>query len=202
LTVRYPERDIQPPPAPDTKFQLPPEAYWASKALAWDTTVKFIDKKKPAFDIVTLMPSVVLGKHDLDPSRICEPVTATFFMLAPLIGVEISFNIIGHSVHVDDVGRCHVLALNKKKVPGNTNYLISSEAPNGVLWDDVKELCKELYPRIVSEKMLPSNGSVPTAIFKFDLSKADQVFGKNQKGFKEQLKDTVDQYLAVKGIML
>jgi hypothetical protein len=65
----------------------------------------------------------------------------------------------------------------------------SSEAPTGVLWNDVKELCKELYPRIVSEKLLPLKVSVPTAIVKFDLSKADQVFCKNPKGFKEQLKD-------------
>jgi nucleoside-diphosphate-sugar epimerase len=202
LTACCPERDILPPPAPDTKFQLPPEAYWASKALAWEVKVKFINEKKPAFDIVTLMSSVVLGKHDLDPSRICEPVTSTFIPLAPLIRVEIPINVTGHTVHVDEVGRGHALALNKKKVPGNTNYLTSSEAPNGILWSDAEELCKEFYPGIVSKKLLPLNGSVPTAISKFDLSKADQVFGKNQKGFKRQLKDTVDQYLAMKGITL
>jgi hypothetical protein len=96
--TRYPT-----PTCSGHQFQLPPEAYWASKSLAWEVTVKFINDKNSALDIVTLKPSVVLGKHDLDPSRICELVTSTFFPLAPLIRGEAPFNVTGHIVHVDGV---------------------------------------------------------------------------------------------------
>ncbi|KAN0110630.1 hypothetical protein V8E51_007017 [Hyaloscypha variabilis] len=106
-------------------------AYWNSKIASYQATKDYIAKEKPAFDVITLMPTFVIGKNELvtDPRKITDGSNGLPFH--QILGVD-SPPAVGVTVHLDDVSKAHVLSLDPK-VSGNTNYLLSSGAVDGII---------------------------------------------------------------------
>lgn len=172
-------------------------AYSSAKITAYKATQDFIARENPAFDVVTVIPSFILGKNELvtDPERIT--VGSNGHLFTQILGQD-TFPLVGHTVHVDDVARVHVSALDPK-IPGNASYIVSSGGLDGIVWADALKIVAENYPKAVAAGTLPNNGSRATLPLKLDARKAEEVFGIEFIGFEDQVKSVTEHYLELVG---
>ncbi|EPE09711.1 3-beta hydroxysteroid dehydrogenase [Ophiostoma piceae UAMH 11346] len=180
------------------------EAYWASKALARMATRNFVRERNPQFDFVHLLPSVVIGPDTRlsADSRPCElTVEARGSVMAPALTASLNsdFPFVGVPVHVHDVARAHIDAVNSSRVPGNTEYILSSDTPDGVDWDrDIEAIARKYFASEVERKTLPLQGSLATIKWRLDASRTEQVFGWRMTSFEQTMKQLLAQYLQLK----
>jgi nucleoside-diphosphate-sugar epimerase len=195
----YSEKDIyEAPPPPYTHLW---EAYWAAKAKTISETRAWIADVKPQFNVVNLLPTFVLGRNlrAIAPAEIFEGNT-NGLLFGPLLGNVAPDPAAGTTVDVQDVARVCLESLTEK-VKGHQDFLLSSDTPAGITWDDAIEIVKREFPEAVEKGIFPLGGSQPLIPgVKLDVSNAEQVFGKF-KPFEEQVKTAVGQFvgLATKG---
>lgn len=179
------------------------EAYWASKGLSRQATRDFITDRSPHFDFVNLLPSVVIGADTrLSPARgstISELLQGTrAAVMAPALTAEYNspFPYVGVPVHVADVARAHIDAVDSSRIPGNTEYILSSDTPEGVVWDpEVTRIAKQYFAQAVEDKRLKLEGSLGHVGFRLDGMATEAAFGWKFTSFKETMKGLIGQYL-------
>jgi len=181
------------------------EAYWASKALARMATKRFISEGNSQFDIVNLLPSVVIGPDD----RLLYDERATRgnllegtrgAVLAPALTSSLNspFDYVGVPVHVADVARAHIGAVDNALVPGNSEYILCSDTPEGVVWDrDIQSIARQYFPGEVENKTLPLEGSLGTVKWRLEALRSERVFGQFTS-FEETMKGLIEQYLQLR----
>ncbi|OBT64341.1 hypothetical protein VE03_06741 [Pseudogymnoascus sp. 23342-1-I1] len=179
---------------PKRPFHSAMEAYWASKAFARLSTKKFIEERKPHFDIVGLLPSVVLGPEDLATGN-STLLVGTRAMLVPVLqGAKLDMPLVGTPVHVDDVARAHVDAI-KPSVPGNADYVLSSDGEEGIEWDSMTDIARKFFPDEVESGLLALGGSMPTRKWRLDVSSTEKAFGWKCAPFEKTMRDLIGQYV-------
>jgi nucleoside-diphosphate-sugar epimerase len=171
-------------------------AYCSSKIASYKATKDFVTQKRPSFDIITLMPSFVIGGNELvtDPSKITDGSNG--FAFAQILGVSVGVSGAGASVHLDDVAKLHVLSLDPA-IPGNTHYILNSGGLDGTTWSDAVDIVARNYPQAVAAGVLPNNGVMETHKLRVDTSKVEKIFGWKFLGFEEQIKSLTDHYLSI-----
>jgi len=184
------ERDIN--SHPTKPFHSSMEAYWASKALSRLAAHKFRTEKNPHFEIINLLPSVVIGPDELAMKSSELLIGTRALAMAPLLGVKSEIPLVGQQVHVDDVARAHVDALDTR-VPGNADYILSSDGADGIEWDDANGMFKGEG----GKGKLKLDGSLPTTKWRIDSSTTERAFGWKCQSFKETMSDLVGQYLGL-----
>ncbi|POS71251.1 hypothetical protein DHEL01_v210358 [Diaporthe helianthi] len=180
----------------DGPFANVVDAYFTSKAAALAATERFIQEEKPHYDVVNIQPSIVTGRHELaltpdDLLKITNVVTLT--QVLDTKDDTLSF---GNSVHIDDVARVHIDALNPS-VPGNRNYLCASGGEAGTDYRDAKNIVRRHFSKAVEDGTLPLTGSQPVRPVRFDASETEKVFGFKFASYEEQVKSIVGQYLSL-----
>ncbi|KND90962.1 putative uncharacterized oxidoreductase [Tolypocladium ophioglossoides CBS 100239] len=191
------------PTPPVSSLQHPFQAYAASKVKALNETEAWVRRETPAFDVVNVFPSYVMGREEVHPTadRLTSHGTNRF-LLGIALGAKSPVPAPGTTVHVDDVARVHVGALDAK-VPGNTSYLVTSNnsvgSVDGTVWGDAAKFVAKNFPDAVASGALPNNGTQPSVALKFDTSKTESTFGFTHIPYEEQVKDVVGQYLEVVG---
>jgi len=186
-------------PFPAGPYNHPFEAYGASKVRALVATKQFLEEKKPKWDVINIMPSFVIGDNELvtDPKLISDGTVSAAF--AQVLGGDSGWGAIpSTSVHVDDVARLHVEALDPK-IEGNQNFLAVSEGERGTRWEDAIEIVNRNFPEAVKKGILPNNGVASTKRTRVDSSRTEKVFGFKFQSYEEQVKSVVKQYLALVG---
>jgi nucleoside-diphosphate-sugar epimerase len=184
------ERDIN--SHPTGPYHCTMEAYWASKALSRIATHKFLTEKNSHFEIINLLPSVVIGPDEL-ATKTSELLTGTRALaLAPILGQKIESPLVGQQVHLDDVARGLVDALDTS-VSGNADYVFTSNGCEGIEWDDAKGMFKGEGGK--GKLKLPLDGSLSTMKWRVDVSTIERAFGWKCRSFEETMRDLVGQYL-------
>lgn len=140
------------------------------------------------------MPSMLIGKNELNTKKEEIVGGTNGVVLGPLTGVKSDMPLIGVSVHVYDAARAHVDALNPS-IPGNRRLMCSSGGLQGTIWDDAKEIVQRLYSKQVSDGLLPLGGTTPSRPIRLDSSETEQLLGWKFAGFEEQVKSVVDHYI-------
>jgi nucleoside-diphosphate-sugar epimerase len=169
------------------------EAYFAAKTLSRIATQKFIEEKKPHFEFVNLLPSVVIGPDEL-ATNAAELVKAGNSMaLGPLLDVNMP-QMIGAAVHVDDVARAHIDAL-KSSVQGNKEYILSSDSPEGANWEDAQKIVNKSFPGAVENGTLKLGASRTARTWRLDTREMEKEFGWKFVSFEETMKELAGQYL-------
>jgi nucleoside-diphosphate-sugar epimerase len=102
------------------------------------------------------------------------------------------------SVHVEDVARLHVEALNPK-IEGNQSFLAVSEGERGTRWEDAIDIVNRNFPEAVKKGVLPNNGTAGTKRTRLDASRTEEVFGFKFQSYEEQVKAVARQYLSLVG---
>ncbi|KAL7919988.1 hypothetical protein ACQKWADRAFT_299835 [Trichoderma austrokoningii] len=188
FTSRDMNTDTEPP------YNSAMEAYWVSKALARKHVHDFLSQKKPHFDIIQLLPSVVLGPDDwamdlqtffVGTRAMVVPIVQGKVMEAPLVGVP---------VFVDDVALAHVDAI-KSSVPGNNDYILSSDTPDGIEWNSILDIAQRYFPQEVERGLLQCTGSLPTRRWKLDASETEKAFGWKFTSFEDMMRKQLQQYI-------
>lgn len=169
-------------------------AYSASKALSFQATDDFISKHNPTFTVVRILPTFVIGRDDTvtDVSQIVKGTNG--LLMGPLLGHAREGPVSGTSVHVDDVAKMHVLALDPS-FSDNESFLASNPAP--MKWAESFDIVKQRYPDQYAAGLfkfdsIPKPESGPSHI---DSLKATKAFGIHFKTFEEQVMSVVDHYL-------
>lgn len=177
------------------------EAYWASKAFARIATLDFIKEKKPKFDVINLLPSVVFGPDEriLKDGKAAELVKeARKAVLAPALTSSESspFPYVGVPVNVSDVARAHIDAATNSSIPGNTEYILSSDTPDGVVWErDIHALAHKYFQAEIDSGALPLQGSLAAIKWRLDGTKTEEAFGWKFTNFEETMRQLIAQYL-------
>ncbi|KAL6883021.1 NAD(P)-binding protein [Trichoderma longibrachiatum] len=180
------------------------EAYWASKAYARLATPAFIAANKPHFDYVHLLPSVVFGPDErIPPNGAAEELLkdSRAAVIAPALdgSTNSPFPFVGVPVHVADVARAHVDAVDSTRIPGNTEYILSSDTPEGTVWDrDTAAVARKYFPEEVESGLLPLQGTLPCIKFRLDGASTERVFGWKFVSFEQTMRELLGQYLSLK----
>ena len=189
LTV-FTAADINPNPA---KASSAMEAYFASKTLSRIATKEFTEKEKPSFEFVNLLPTMVFGPDELATNAQELMTNACGLVLGALKDVKMP-EMIGATVHVNDVARAHIDGL-KSSVPGNRDYILSSDVPEGISWEDAEKAVRKSFPEAVSEGILKLEGRMPLKPWRLDTRDTEDAFGWKPISFEETVKELVEQYL-------
>jgi nucleoside-diphosphate-sugar epimerase len=193
---------------PSRPFRSAMEAYWASKALARFASLSFVQEKKPQFDIVNLLPAVVIGPDErISPTegvdKLLQGTRAA--VLAPALdgSFNSAFPYVGTPVHVADVAKAHVDAVDRDAIPGNSEFILSSDTPEGVVWDEsVAATCKKFFAKEVEDRVLPLEGSLPSIRWRLDGASTEVTFGWKFRTFEDTMHEMITQYLQLKQFQL
>ncbi|UPL02076.1 hypothetical protein LCI18_013010 [Fusarium solani-melongenae] len=187
-------RDTYIPDESDTHFDLPIQAYGVAKALALAATYKFIEEEKPHFDVVNLLLSMVIGKNELNARKEEVSNGTNNGVMGPLLGTKSEMPTLGASVHLNDVARAHIDALDPS-IPGNRNFLCSSGGLQGTEWDSVKDIARRRFSKAVAEGVFTLDGTFPTRPLRLDVSETEKAFGWKFADFEDQVQNVVEYYL-------
>jgi nucleoside-diphosphate-sugar epimerase len=185
-------------PDPKAPFGGEFQAYIASKTMALNAAEKWVKEKKPHFDVVHIYPSGVIGGNKLAQKPEETTVGSNGWVFGPILGNHAPFPMPGATVHLDDIARLHVEALQTDKIPAGS-YFGSANEPRGsfegVDMTKTTEIVARLFPDAVKNGTLPNNGTQPSLKQMVDCRKTEKTFGWELKGFEEQVKDAVTFYL-------
>lgn len=175
------------------------EAYAASKVRALIATKEFIARNKPEWDVINIMPGFVVGDNEMvtEAEKVNDGTVSAAF--AQVLGKDSGWGAVpSTSVHVADVARLHVEALNPG-IEGGENFLAISEGERGTVWEEAKEIVDRNFPEAVKKGILPNDGPAKTKRTKTDASRTEEVFGFKFLSYEEQVKSVVKQYLTLLG---
>lgn len=152
--------------------------------------------KKPNFDLISILPSVVLGPNPLVKSPEGYLKGTNRYIVNLLRGDHIDKPNLGATVHVDDVALAHVRALDAK-VKGNQDFISSTS--EHIVYDDATDIVKKWFPDAVASRKLPLGGHLPQKKLNFDLENTEKILGIKGRGFEDQVKGIVSHYLGLLG---
>lgn len=175
-------------------------AYSASKALSHQATATFIADNKPAFDVINILPTFVIGRDETvtDAKNIGKGTNG--LLMRPLLGLVEEYPQHNATVHVDDVARMHLAALDPK-VTGGQDFLAAGPDFGVTNWAESLELIKKRYPKAYADGLFNSSAiATPVAtITKVDSGKASSELGIKFKTSEEQVISVVEHYLELVG---
>ena len=169
------------------------EAYAASKVAALQEAEAWMATNNPDFDVVHLHPSFVEGRNDLalKTRQVLKGTNAIILSIA--LGKQFEQSTMGATVHLEDVARVHVQALDEM-VPGNASYILSQNTD----WDEVTEIVSKNFPSAIKKGLLPNTGSALTHPVFIDAGLTEEVFGFRHCDLEEQVNSVVGHYLEVR----
>lgn len=169
-------------------------AYAAGKIAALNAAETWVASNSPSFDVIHTCPSFVFGRDDTVSTAqdLCKG--SNLHALSIILGTKHEIGKPALTCHIDDVVRCHVLALDTA-VPGNQCYLISCDGSDGAVWDDALSIVERNFSNAVRSGILPNNGHMPSIKTRLDVRKTEETFGFVHKSYAESVKEVTAQYL-------
>jgi nucleoside-diphosphate-sugar epimerase len=174
-------------------FPNPFAAYSASKKIALAAISEYVQQTNPKFDIINILPSVILGRNELATSRSDYLSGTNRYIVNIILGNDSPTAMPGVVVFVDDCAEVHVMAL-REDVNGNQNFTTSS---GSVMWSDVNAIVKKEFASEVETEGLVLGGKMDTISLTLDVEKTVETFGISWVPFAEQVKSVVKHYLSL-----
>lgn len=171
------------------------QGYWESKALARLAVRDFVATHDPHFQVIQLLPSVIMGVDERAQS-VADLEKIPFFAIrfGPLFGVTTKVAMHTAVVDIADVARAHVDAIKLAKPSRIHEFILSADGPDGFHWDSLIDIVKKKWPERIG-KNLPANGHLPDSLWRCDASATEEAFGWKFRGLEEVFTDLVGQYL-------
>lgn len=193
--------NASPVPTPDAPYPTTLAALCAGHAKALTATNAYLDKNKPHFTVVNLMPSIIIGRDELAKTAKDFLKGGNLQALRHLRGEKVSSKLPSQTVYIDDVAKVLRLALDTKKLHSSAkaqNFVLSSGGVSGVPWYRAKEIVKEDYMDAVKKGWLSLDGEQPINRVLMDSRETLKLFGIKLTGFDKQIKSLLDQWVALK----
>lgn len=177
----------------------PVVSYPASKKLAEEAAWNFVKEGKGNFELVTLVPGVILGPV-FDPKQIEDPETLNFstwqiynMLLKP--GVKSSDPVpptsIWQYVDVRDLARAHLLAVTKPEAAGKRWITVGGEMSHQEWANYLREALPEKSDVIPIGE--PANIAKPEGWFTYSAPETVDVLGLTYRTRAETIKDLAPQ---------
>jgi nucleoside-diphosphate-sugar epimerase len=195
---KHSETDLASVPDPHASFPNPFVGYSASKQIALSETTKFLAENNYSFDVIHILPAVILGRNELATSTTDFSSGTNRYAINIARGIDAPAPMIGATVHVDDVGLLHVLALDEKVKVGHTGVRNFIASAGSVTWSDASGIVRTNFEKEAESGVLKLGGKMDTRAVKFNTKATDRAFGIQWKGFEEQIQSVVGHYLEVK----
>lgn len=167
----------------------PIEHYMASKALALNATDAFVAERAPAFAVVNVVPTSVIGRFEMAETPAQLLANSNVRALAVAVGQRIGRVPTG-VVHVDDLAKVHIDVL-KMETPG---YLSLGASVRNVFARQADSVRKH-FPDAVEDGRFSMDGEVEDRPFELDASETEKFFGWKFQGFDAMVKAVGEQYL-------
>lgn len=165
-------------------------AYTASKVAALEAAESWMRRERPRFDLVHLHPSFVLGRNDMATSAAEAMRGSNGVVIAMLLGKKFGARP-GASVHVEDVARAHVRALDASSVPGDRSYVLSRPAE----WHRAVDVARRDFAPMMKRRLLVATGSVESVPLDVDTRLTDAALGGGSfLSFETQVRSLVRQF--------
>jgi hypothetical protein len=192
--ITYTANDINPTLTRDV--HTPMDAYCNAKGLARVAVKEFVEKEEPGFEVIQLLPGVIIGLDERAASvkDLKENVPQWEMRMAPLLGQTETNPLVSVPVDVADVAKAHVDSI-KSSVVGNMDYALCVGESGSVRWNDMVEVAVKHFPKKAGSKKLPLGGVLPTTKWIVNSKKTEEAFGWTFRTFEEMMKDVVGQYL-------
>jgi len=188
--------EIPAAPDPHTKFANPFIAYGAAKSNAYAATQDFMKTQSPRFDLISILPAVILGPSPLITTPKGYHTGTNRYIMNLLTGAKVEQPNLGATVHVDDCALIHVKALDPK-VEGNQDF--NAVTKEHVVYNDAIGIAKKAFPEAFEKGKLRDDGDLPQRWLSFDTEKTESVLGVKWRGFEDQVKGIVGHYLELLG---
>ena len=181
-------------PAPEWPYGHPFVAYAASKVKALAATEDFVKAEKPHFDINNIHPGFVIGANELATTAESVIKGTNGMMMGQVLGTMSDKPRMSGTVHLHDVAKVHILALDLAVKGGQSFAAIRNN-----VWNDALGYVKKHFPQAVESGKLPANGDQPTLNIDFDASRTEETFSFKFQDYEAQTLSVVEQYLALLG---
>ncbi|KAH8691972.1 putative NAD dependent epimerase/dehydratase [Talaromyces proteolyticus] len=174
-----------------------PLTYRASKIYSERAAFEFIEKEKPAFDLVTLNPSLVFGPPPKHLASL-DALNTSNHRLRDMILGKMRENIaptgpVHIFVDVRDVATAHIRALQIPQASMQRFMIVSDYFSNKRIADTIRER----YPQL--KDILPAEDSLddfPESIYGFDVSKSKKMLGIEYRDLKTCVNDAVEAMIS------
>jgi len=172
------------------------DAYSASKVLAFNATNEFMEKNKPQFDVITFFPGPVLGPGLLFNTVEGAASSMNGYIGGQILGQEPRPPFSNASVHVIDLAKLHVLALDPK-IEGNQDFVATYKGTSKYQWNEVLDIAKKYFAPEIEQGILKLSEGQQQINVLVDGSKVERVFGKvfgfEYKSFEDMVRDVAQQ---------
>ncbi|KAI0883020.1 uncharacterized protein GGS22DRAFT_34375 [Annulohypoxylon maeteangense] len=185
--VRGPEYRIAIPAPP---YDSGLHAYCAGKTAALQASEAFVKDNATHFDLISILPSWILGKDKLAMDTRDMRAGSNGMVLGWLLAGGQKFRAVGNAVLCTDVARAHVRALDPD-IKGNQSFLLNTE----VKWEDTVQIAKKYFPDAFTSGLFQEGAWQLTLPLRWDSSKVQDVLGINLATYDTILKEVVGQYL-------
>jgi nucleoside-diphosphate-sugar epimerase len=159
--------------------------------MAIEAAEEFMKKEKPAYDLVVMMPTTVLGADGLatSPKRLEEGSNG---LLMNYILGKGQMPLLRTTVLIDDVAKAHVMAVNPSIPAGR--YFLSSEGVEGTNFPEAFGILKKHFPEAYGTTFAKKADALYIEMG-IDTEKTEKTFGFQFKSFEDQVKSVVENYL-------
>ena len=155
-----------------------------------------MEKERPSFDLVRILPSYVQGRNQLVTDKDKLRGGSNDVLMDLILGKKAPAPRYANTVLVDDVARMLVLALDPSRAKGGEVYLAAgSPSGKGITWEDASDIARELFPEAVKSGVLPLGGRQESLVVDYDVSKSEKAFGFKFADLKAQVQSLVGQYV-------
>lgn len=174
-------------------------AYRGSKIAAYNASVQWMEDHKPNFDLVHVLPAYVQGKNEpvTTAQGLLDRSSSNTTLLQYVLGGQSDAPAPLDLVHVEDVAKVHVAALDSAKV-NNGERLIANYQPGIKDFSEIDPIVGNLFPAEVKSGLLPLGGKQAGRGQNYDASIARDRLGVKFQGVDEMVKSLFGQYVELK----
>jgi hypothetical protein len=163
--------------------------------MAQETAETFMKIQPRTFDLV-LMQSFVLDADPLVKNLGGHMVGSNGILMNYLLGKRMA-PMIKTSIHIDDVAKLHVQALDLLIPAGR--YLVSSGGLEGTNWEGAFAIVEKRFPGKVGKDFVKGGDQVSFVDIPMDTEKVKKTFRVQFRNFEKQMKDVAGNYLDLLG---
>jgi len=175
----------------EAALESPLHAYQYSKVTAEQQVWKFVEERKPAFDVVFHLSPAITGRAIQQDWRASRQHLGGMSGIYKLFDTEDPPEVIPYFMDMDDVAWMHVKSVDLS-VPGNKRYLAAAGKMNT---NDLANKIREEYPQFRDRVVARPEGKEPEGLVKLDLKETEEVFGNNWRSWWESSKLSVEDII-------
>lgn len=175
-------------------------AYTVSKILAHVAADEFMEKSKPHFSLVRVMPGFIQGGNELyknaaemrDPKILGSDAGIMLTALAMSAGGGPRPT---HQVLINDVAKAHVLSLDSKLAKNGDNFILAANDGVGTPWEEFVPIIERLFPDAVASGILKPTFLDQNFVERYETRSSEHALGFKFSGNEEMVKSVIGQYL-------